>query len=41
MYINNPGHITKLAIMPIYEGHSISNAILTIIFCLNTLLKFD
>ena len=25
----------------IYEGHSISNAILTINFCLNTLLKFD
>ena len=25
----------------IYEGHSISNAILTIIFCLNMLLKFD
>ena len=25
----------------IYEGHSISNAILAIFFCLNTLLKFD
>ena len=24
-----------------YEGHSISNAILTIMFCLNTLLKID
>ena len=25
----------------IYEGHSISNAILIVILCLNTLLKFD
>ena len=24
-----------------YEGHSISNAILAIMFCLNTLFKFD
>ena len=24
-----------------YEGHSISNAILAIFFCLNILLKFD